>query len=594
MTNEGRSRPRRAGWRTRCVACCAFAWFLCAAALAAQGGGDATVKVQLSTGVARPGERVVLSIVVENARAVRVTSVPTVEGLVIDPPEGPSTGRYTTIVNRRVTERIETTYRCAIRGAAEGQFEIPPFELSVDGATVRTRPVTLKILRDMRGENVGFFQITPSSNKVVEGQPFTLELRFGWDRSTGSNYADLSLPWWGTLRGALELDMEQPPKESGRVLVNGEIQVPVEQVASTAGSDRVEFRMLRSFLPTRAGKLDFPTSFMEFGRSSDRGFFGARKLSNFFVRAEPFELDVVPLPREGQPYDYSGAVGSLDALATPDTRDVLVGDSIKLTVDWTGSGNLEFFEAPDLSLLDAFGDFRVYGTNEEKSFGRRRVVYDIAPISADVDAIPPVPLSVFDLESEAYITLETDAIPIRVRALEHAASLEGDAEPGESFTRDIVDIDARALGRVPPPDANAGVLSDRMLFAGTGFVLVGWLVVRTAVRRRVGDPAGPLERRRRRARRKLAQRLRGEDDPKAVLASFTSYLAARTREADEAWTGRDVTSWRREHGGASSEATGDELADLLARLEAAVYGGGARVEKDEVLRAADRLARTGL
>ena len=73
----------------------------------------------------------------------------------------------------------------------------------------------------------------------------------------------------------------------------------------------------------------------------------------------------------------SGAVGVLSVRASADTRDVVVGDSIKLTVDWTGDGNLEFFEAPDLGLFDAFRGFQVYGSAEEKSLDRRRVVYDL-------------------------------------------------------------------------------------------------------------------------------------------------------------------------------------------------------------------------
>ena len=40
-------------------------------------------------------------------------------------------------------------------------------------------------------------------------------------------------------------------------------------------------------------------------------------------------------------------------------------------------------------LLDAFADFRVYGTQEERGPDRRRVVYDLAAVAptADVDAI---------------------------------------------------------------------------------------------------------------------------------------------------------------------------------------------------------------
>ena len=558
----------------------------------AQRRGKAVVSAQLSTGVARPGEQVVMNIVVENARTVRIDEVPTVDGLVIGVPEGPFTSRYTQIVNGRISERLETSFRGAIRGTEEGQFEIPPFVLTIDGKTVRTRPVTLKILRDIKGENVGFFAITPSSNKVVEGQPFALELRFGWDPSTRSDYADLSLPWWDALPGTLNLETDELAEASGSVRINGTVTVPVERVPPSRGDEMVEFRLMRSFLPTRSGKLDFPTSFLEFGRSSKRSLFGTqRKLANYFVRADAFELEVVPLPREGQPYEYSGAVGTLRVRANADTREVLVGDSIKLTVDWTGSGNLEFFEAPDLALLDTFRGFRVYGKTEEKSFGRRRVIYDLAPIDSDVDAIPPVPLSVYDLESESYTTLETDPIPIRVRALERAIVLGDEGEGEERMARDIADIDARGLAAgTEDMNEGSGALSNRALFSGSAMVFAAWLLLRAKVRKRYGDPSGPLERRRRRARRELTRRLRAAADPRATLLAFTSYLSARTRETDESWIGRDIADWSRAREGVPS----DELAAMFERLERAVYGGGEGVSSGEVLALADRLGRAGL
>ena len=559
----------------------------------AQRSREPVVSAQLSTGVAKLGEQVVLTIVVENARSARIRRAPSVEGLVLGEPAGPFSSQYTQIVNGRVSERVETRWQVAVRSSDEGQFDIPPFELEVDGKAVRTRPVTLKVLRDLRGEDIGFFEITSSSPKVVEGQPFTLELRFGWDEASPVNYANLSLPWWGALPGTLDLERDPSTAASEMVVVNDEIKVGVERLPSPPGEQKRVYRFVRSFLPTRSGTLEFPTSFLEFGRLSERRLFSAqRKVSNYFVRAEPLELEVVPLPREGQPYDYSGAVGSLEVRASADTRDVVVGDSIKLTMVWTGAGNLEFFEAPDLALLDSFRGFQVYGSTEDKSFDRRRVVYDLAPIDAEVDVIPSVPLSVFDPERGAYVTLDSDPIPIRVRPLERAISLTDSEE--ERFVRDISDIDARPLGTSAPSGEGDGALGDRLLGASFALVPLGWLGLRT-LRRRHGDPAAPQERRRRRARRVLARAVAKGPEPKDTLHAFTSFLAARTREPDEAWTGRDIAAWREAHGaGGVPAAEWDEAAELCRRLERAVYGEGAAVAPDEVLDTADRLVRSGL
>jgi hypothetical protein len=265
----------------------------------------------------------------------------------------------------------------------------------------------------------------------VEGQPFSVELRFGWEEGLEVNFANLVLPWWGELPGTLDLgDRGLPPDANAvqGVSINDRIQVVVEQLAPTKreGRSLVTMRLVKSFVPTRSGPLEFPTSFLEFGKSVRSGGFLAssrRKTESYYVEAPPLTLDVAKLPEEGQPFDYSGAVGELEARARVDTRDVAVGDSMKLVVDWTGDGNLEFFTPPDPGRLDAFRGFRVYGMTEEKSFDRRRVTYDIAPVDPDMTEIPPVPLTVYDPVAGRYVEIETDPIPIRVRALEGAVDL---------------------------------------------------------------------------------------------------------------------------------------------------------------------------
>ena len=437
MTNRTR-RPISALRRVFAGARSWLAWtllFVIASTPAHAQRGEPTVTTQLSTGVAKLGEPIELRIVVENARQTRITRMPSVEGLTLGQPAGPYTKQFTQFVNGRVSERLETIWSVSLRASSEGAFEVPPFELEVDGKAVRTRPVSVKVLRDMRGEDLGFFEVRTSSPKVVEGQPFTLELRFGWDEATNTNYANLSLPWWGALPGTIELAREEDPAATEGVVVNDKIEVAVERVRSGAQPGRRTYRLVRTFLPTRPGKLTFPTSFLEFGELSRRQMFRPqRKLSNYFVRAEPFELEVVALPNEGQPFDYSGAVGTLAARADADTRDVVVGDSIKLTVTWSGEGNLEFFEAPDLGLLDSFRAFQVYGSTEDKSFERRRVVYDIAPLEPEVESIPAVPLTVFDPVRGEYTTVETTPIPVRVRPLERPIELDDGST--ERFERD--------------------------------------------------------------------------------------------------------------------------------------------------------------
>jgi hypothetical protein len=563
----------------------------------AQRGARTSVKAHLTSGVVKLGGEVTIVVSVANAREVRMTSVPEVEGLEIGSFRGGPT-QTTTYINGRRTRTVEYNLTAPVRPTRLGEFRIPPIELTAENQSFSTPELALTVVEDLRGAELGLFEVRASSDRVVEGQPFSVELIVGFDAGIAQriNYVNLSLPWWDQLPGTVELDdkSEQPPgANSVEFDLNSQRKIRGERLPGrdVRGRPFIAFRLVRSFLPTRSGPLEFPTSFVEFGEVERvRDFFRpeTRKVETWYARADAFDMEVVPLPEKGRPVDFSGAIGQIVAQADAEPRDVDAGDSIKFAVEWTGAGNLEFFAPPDPGRLEAFRGFRTYGMTEEaKTIDRRRVVYDLAPLTSEVGEIPPLPLIVFDPELDQYRTIETQPIAIRVRALENAAGLTA-PDGAENFASDVRDIVAvpreRRDGRGPGGGFVGGLLLATPL---------AWLGLRTAVRRR-GDPDAPLERRRRRARRALARALAAAPDAKAQLDAVQAFLGARTREPDAAWGGRDVRAYFAGDDAQLDTDRAEELATLLADLERAVYGGGAAVEHQRVSKVAGDLLRGGL
>lgn len=546
------------------------------------------VRAQLSTGVARLGSEVVLSIVIEDAKKARIVSLPTIEGLSFGETAGPSTDSGLTIVNGRRSAWSNLVFRVRILPEREGDFVLPPIELETDRGALATRELALKVVRDVQGADLGYLEIRPSATRVIEGQPFTLEIRFGWDAESAFDFAELRLPWWDELSGVIELEPGREPKGAdpvGKARVNGSVAVEVFADGTREREGR-SFRSLviqKAYLPSRPGSLDFGESFLEFGQEEPRGFGffqeRARRRDSYFVSAPAFTVDVIALPTEGQPFDFGGAVGAFITRARVDTRDVTVGDSLKFTVEWTGAGNLQFFDAPDLARLEAFRGFRVFGKTEEKSFERRVVTYDIAPLSTQVAEVPALALPLFDPATRRYGTVSTDPISIRVRPLEGARELSGGEESG--FAPDFRDVRVALLQSTGPERAP----SDRFLVLALFGATTLWLGGRFVVRRR-GDPASPLARRRRRARAELVRALARTRDARGRLDAWTEFLAARAGEPRARREGRGLSGF------ALSEDAERTLERVNAALETCAWNGGAEIPGDaEISAAADLLLR---
>jgi hypothetical protein len=576
-------------------------WLLLASSLtsstaqAQRAAADTPVRAYLSSGVVRLGDRATLIVSVENARVSEIRGLPEVAGLELGPlPEPSERFQYHYDVRSgRQIQSVSRSWAISVRPTAVGEHVVPPLELTVDGNLVRTTELRLNVVADLRGEELGFLEVRPSSRKVVVGQPFSLELVFGFDSAIAeqTNYGNLALSWWGRLPGLLENEVQ--PTGAARKLklsLNDRETVDVDAVEpprELRGRKFVTLRLSRSYTPTRTGVIDFPVSFFEFGEVIERrDFFRTerQKGETYFSRAPEFSIEVVPLPEAGRPVDYSGAIGRLNVVASAQPRDVDAGESIKLRVEWTGEGNLEFFTAPDPARLDAFRDFRVYGKTEEKAFDRRVVVYDLAPLTSQVRAIPPLPLSVYDPQAERYTSVATQPIEIRVRALEGVSGL-GAAEGRENFAEDLRDIVAHAeSGERHAP------LGPLVVFGLGAALPAAWLALRVLVRRSY-DPDAPRERARRRAKRQLQKALRKGREPREQLAALNAFLAARTDRTPEAWEGRKA----REALPPSQQARAKALEECVEQLDRAVWGGrGGSLDVVQIEKAVDEALAGGL
>ena len=577
-------------------------WITCAAAsllafflvpISSAQGRAPKVQAVLSNNLVKLGGTVTLEVVVEGAQSARLTRLPQVDGLQIESAGPPMSTQYSQFIGGRTYRKSSIRWSVLIRPERLGDFEIPSVEVTINGTAemFKVVPPDLRVVEDMKGDKLGYFELINPPRRVYEGEPFTIDFRFGWDDALQVGGAELHLPWWGNLRGALEVSGKARNLASNwvSIKVNQRGSIDVERLPNVERDGRSfrMYRLQRRLIASRSGPLAFPQSTLEFVEMTQQ--FRSRKLEEYYALLPGFEIDVRPLPEEGRPFEWSGAVGQLEATRRVDRRDLDEGDAIKLIVSWSGLANLEFFEPPDLARLDSFSGFRVLGVQDELLADERRVAYDIVPTSSEIDEIPPVPLWTFDTRLEAYRKIETDAVSIRVRRLERGRELTSE-DDDDGLVFDIRDIKVE-----PVTDAGLPLVGSKKIFGALFGVPVFWLLGRTAFRRRHSDPNAPLERRRRAAPAKLRKGLRRARTALDQAECMHAFLAARTREGDQAWLGRDPLAWCEAEGVALDEEAAAALKQVLGDLDRQTYAGdGKPIDAGRLRGVAAQLVKGGL
>ncbi|MGF1559174.1 MAG: BatD family protein [Flavobacteriaceae bacterium] len=176
--------------------------------------------------------------------------------------------------------------------------------------------------------------------------------------------------------------------------------------------------------PQKSGKLEIEPLSLEVTvdvPTNQRDFFGGRIYSqaNKTVSAGNRTIDVKPLPAEGKPANFSGAVGQFDFSVTTSKTSLNASESLQAKVEISGKGNLKLFQLPEPNLPSALEVYEPefdekVTTSIAGSQGKVSNNYTIVPEFKGKYPIPPISFSFFDPSTSKYTTLSSDEIVINV------------------------------------------------------------------------------------------------------------------------------------------------------------------------------------
>ncbi|MEO1129295.1 MAG: BatD family protein, partial [Planctomycetota bacterium] len=381
------------------------AMLLCVSSAHAQGREEVSLRLDKRTFY--EGERIRLEVVYTGMGAPSGVQWPDVEGLEFigdgqteSLRQFRSNGRLVTV--RQVINVIE------VMAPEPGSFRIPPLSVEVEGRTLSTDPVSIRIVEAPESQQLDM-QVDVSTQQAFVSEPVLVTLRITSAYPLLTDNLEIITP---APRDAHTV--VKAPVTGGRVLgtfsmMGGEASLVMAE--TNIGGRRMQLYTARQYvIPEESGLLEIP-AFRVLGDlvlRRSRSVFERARTQAVSGKSASIQIEVRDVPTEGQPAGYSGLVGRIGVAMSATPERVNVGDPIELKV--TVQTDLpRRLRAIDLGAIDAFRErFRI-SDEPEIRYGNdvAQFQWTIRPLDDGVEQIPALELG--DVVAVANLGLIGDA-----------------------------------------------------------------------------------------------------------------------------------------------------------------------------------------
>ena len=346
----------------------------------------------------------------------------------------------TSIVATGGTQSINYVYTVTLAPTRTGDITIPPIVAKVGGKTVQSQPITLKVAAvdpatmpppDYANKQAFLWVVLPKTNLYLN-EPMVAELRI-YVRSD--------------VRRA---DDAQNIMPEGNGLAFSQL-VPGNHYTRRVGAAAFSVIPISvAITPVKVGKVSI---------SPINGSIVLNNLDAFQrmwgdaaapVRAPltspELDLQVSPLPTEGAPAGFNGAVGSYTMAVSAGPTNLVAGDPITLHIQISGHGALDSISFPEQKNWD---NFKIYSPTAKVSAsdglglaGTKTFEEIVTPQNSDIKSLPPITFSFFNPEEKKYHTLSYPPTPLLVRAATPGAMPAATAAQPENAkpTADVIPL----------------------------------------------------------------------------------------------------------------------------------------------------------
>ena len=380
--------------------------------------------------------------------------------------QGPNLSTSIQIVNFKTVQNV--TYSYILKPLKTGKLNLGPFKVTAENNTYVTKPISIEVVKASAQP--------PSTTSADPNRLLTSENLFlTMQADSKSAYVNGQILLTVTFYFKPDIDVvsvDQPVMNfDGFIVHDASGAIREKKTVKNQPFDTVRFQKL--LVPIKTGSISIapvemtvtvrePSSGNKQRRSifdDPFGIFPSFTRKNVVLQSNPLSLSILPLPDQGKPASFNGAVGKVILRASAEPRTVEVGDPVTVTVELSGAANIDTL-SPDFSTNTS--DFRVYDpeTTRESSvsggrlIGKKTYTQVWIPNSVDANQIPAVNFSYFDTELLKYVTLRKGPFDLNVSPAPNQKLMVTElAAPVSSRSR-IKILRQDIFGIKPEPDSN--------------------------------------------------------------------------------------------------------------------------------------------
>lgn len=363
-----------------------------------------------------------------NSQKVRDFRAPNIQGFEVL--MGPS--RSTQYQNYYGVETNSITFTYILMADKEGTYKIPGATIVADGDNYTSNSVEIKVLPPDQSARASSGNSRNSSrNQANSGKITDKELFMMATVSKSDVYEQEAILLTYKVYTQVNLTGLHGDTPDLKGFHTQEVELPQQKTFSLEHYNGRNYNttIWQQFVlfPQQSGKLEIPSVTFE------------GTVSQMVASADPFDaffnggnyvnikknlvtpkltINVKELPA-GKPANFSGGVGEFTLSSSISTQELKTNDAVTIKLVISGTGNMKLINTPEVGFPQ---DFEIYDPKVDNKFnltrsglaGSKVIEYLAIPRHAGTYTIPPIEFSYFDLKSQSYKTLKTDAYTLNV------------------------------------------------------------------------------------------------------------------------------------------------------------------------------------